>query len=1491
MKKWKQILALTLAVVVTLSVVPVGDARAAVEEPTEYAIVGEIINADGAEITVREVSKDGTENVELPWEELEEDTQNSDTEKDTKIFYTDELEAGKDYLIEVQPKEDYKIVLDEENDFEEKGEGYQYAFSCTEDNNFFRFKAEAQKTTGEMTLNIVTDGKSDFSGGSVTVYKIKEDGEEECTPSESAQGVKKYNVNAENDYRIEVKPDRDAGYEFQNNQKPDDYTYDEEKDIYYKTFSCTTEKLSYSEQISFALKKVKIKLELSEGGGIQIGNTAYNKSEEIDCKYGDTFENVKIIPKPGYIIKSATWNDGELTILQDEDTVGKVSLPALKEDAALTVSFEQAEVEQEAQFPDDIEIVFSNAQDENTREVSEDGITYSISKGQTVTIKSKSGKSISFNNEKKSVLGAFWVRDYEQNKILDSEKTINNIWELESPWNIFANQIGYELKKPVTFIFDTVPPTVTVTENGKAVENGYKTWITGKEDNIVITGNVTDAGTEGSNYLSGADRVVWSTEPLTEDKILAEEEHVAAVTEDGTFSIQIDVVPQEDTEVYLYGVDKASNVNVDGPVIRGYQVDKSAPVITDIQAPSLIEKRNVYYTRDAKVTFTVKTADEQSGVKSITIYQDGVAKATKNVDSSNSATFTITLSDTAENKITASATDKVGNTMAPENYGSFANGAKIVHDITVPEIKADLAHFYVDTNMEGVTTYYEKQDETINFSIEQKKSGLNSVNVTINGTSLTEDKNGKSLTDANRIYKDVQQEMTTKDTFVISTSQVSAVGDGDYEIKIAVTANVDEKDVYTKTIHVHKENQVPVVTDFQVIGASKETVSDTGNYGYYANTDVTAEITVSDGNTGAGIQSISYHLTDADGTEEKEVTVECRKRPGEDAVIRIPIQAEFKGYIYLKATDNVGNVTEKAVTISIDKTAPEISISYNDIAPDSIYTSVYKDVRVATVTVRERNFDENDIAWNLISTHGAEAQISGWTEYTEEGNPDNSVHMATVTFAADDDYRFSMSGRDRAGNNATTFPEQTFTIDRTNPVIEVTMDGQAANGNYYAQDRTATIKVTEHNFDAGRIEVHGTAADNGQTTVFPALSGWTTDGDVHMATISFAVDGNYTFTVDAMDEAGNAAVQSSTSEFVIDKTEPVIEISGIENDSANNDVVMPVVQFSDTNYNEGAATIELSGANHGIVHYDGTFAQTENGQTFTFSDFAHEQDVDDIYTLTARETDFAGNETEQSITFSVNRFGSVYVLDDSLKEIEGTYIKEPIDIVLTETNVDSLSMDTIKITVSANGEPKNLEEGTDYTITSVGGNGSWSQYTYKIDKSVFQGDGSYLVTVYSEDNAGNINENINESKQAEIGFGVDGTAPVIVPINIEEGQSYNTQNYEATVSVIDNLVLQDIKVILNGQTLSYTQDGDDISFSIPESDKRQTVAISAKDAAGNEVDCEIADLLVSTNSLIRLLNNTPAVIAIVCGVAVVGVGTGVFAGLRRKRTVHIKRKN
>ena len=95
-------------------------------------------------------------------------------------------------------------------------------------------------------------------------------------------------------------------------------------------------------------------------------------------------------------------------------------------------------------------------------------------------------------------------------------------------------------------------------------------------------------------------------------------------------------------------------------------------------------------------------------------------------------------------------------------------------------------------------------------------------------------------------------------------------------------------------------------------------------------------------------------------------------------------------------------------------------------------------------------------------------------------------------------------------------------------------------------------------------------------------------------------------------------------------------------------------------------------------------------------------------------------------------------------------------------------METIKLTVSANGAPRDLELGKDYKVEKSGGNGSWSQYKYIIDKSVFEGDGTYIVTALSVDKAGNINQNIDESKAAEIGFGIDTTPPVIVPINIEK---------------------------------------------------------------------------------------------------------------------------
>lgn len=112
--------------------------------------------------------------------------------------------------------------------------------------------------------------------------------------------------------------------------------------------------------------------------------------------------------------------------------------------------------------------------------------------------------------------------------------------------------------------------------------------------------------------------------------------------------------------------------------------------------------------------------------------------------------------------------------------------------------------------------------------------------------------------------------------------------------------------------------------------------------------------------------------------------------------------------------------------------------------------------------------------------------------------------------------------------------------------------------------------------------------------------------------------------------------------------------------------------------------------------------ESGNGETFTFQNFPKEQSYDDIYTINATLTDMAGNESNATVTFSVNRFGSVYVFDQTLKDIEGTYIQNEIDVKLQEVNVDSLEHDKIKVVVDTNGTPRTLEEGIDYQVQESG---------------------------------------------------------------------------------------------------------------------------------------------------------------------------------------------
>lgn len=666
------------------------------------------------------------------------------------------------------------------------------------------------------------------------------------------------------------------------------------------------------------------------------------------------------------------------------------------------------------------------------------------------------------------------------------------------------------------------------------------------------------------------------------------------------------------------------------------------------------------------------------------------------------------------------------------------------------------------------------------------------------------------------------------------------------------------------------------------------------------NGDVKVDIKVVDplvGGTYSGLKKIWYEVKNMGEVTQTETLYEFTNNdPKQEDLLQtwtgsITVDSKLNNSndveIIVYAQDNSLNGSDKAVAIKIDITKPTILVSYDNNSADS--DTFFKDDRTATVVVTERNFDPKDVVVTITNTDGVLPTISDFTKSAGTGNGDDTTWTATIKYTADGDYEFDIAYTDLAENAcagetfaAGTVASNAFTIDHTVPVIAVTYDNNdAQNGNYYKAYRTATVVITEHNFNAERVTITHTATDDGAETTKPTISGWTTNGDKHTATISYSKDAKYTFDIAVNDKAGNASADYTEETFFVDTTMPTLEITGVADQSANNGDVIPVVTYSDTNYDAEKVAITLSGANRGAIkELLGRYTDdVHNGNAFKFDNFANKEEIDDIYTLTATLTDKAGNTTEKKITFSVNRFGSTYAMSDVAKKLNGTYVKEPVDVVVTETNANELK--NIKITLFKNNETIALTENEDYKIDVTGGNGAWYHYTYTVFAKNFADDGVYRLTFHSEDAAGNVAENTLDTKDTEVSFGVDATKPNIVVANLENGVTYALENMTVNMSVSDNLLLNSITVYLDNYDKAYkTWTAEEISeiiakngeftFDIAgDSKSAHKVKIVSVDAAGNEQVEEITNFFVTTDILVRYYNNKPLFFGSIGGVILI----------------------
>ena len=554
--------------------------------------------------------------------------------------------------------------------------------------------------------------------------------------------------------------------------------------------------------------------------------------------------------------------------------------------------------------------------------------------------------------------------------------------------------------------------------------------------------------------------------------------------------------------------------------------------------------------------------------------------------------------------------------------------------------------------------------------------------------------------------------------------------------------------------------------------------------------------------------------------------------------------------------------TSKTLTLKVDNKAPVIKFTFDK--SDVHNGKYYKNDKKLTITVDERNFDASYMP-KVTSSAGGGYKISKWTHHGE-------IHTATITFKKDSDYTVSYDCYDLAGNKSKTEKLEEFTVDKTAPVIKVAYDNNSAlNNSYYKAARTATITVTEHNFDPAKITVNTTASAGGA----PKAGGWTNKGDTHTTRVTFDHDADYAFSVSGLDLAENKDNEYGQDKFTVDLTDPEITITGVADKSANNGTVAPVVTIKDTNFISSGAQVTLTGANRGEMNIKdmASTSVSATGMTVNFRDFA--KNMDDIYTLTAKSADKAGNETVTTIQFSVNHDGSTYEISEKTKKLlEKVYTSVPEDIELTEINPNELK--TIEISYSLDGKVVKLKEGTDYTVSRSGEEGQWKRYSYKINASCFEAEGSYVINIYSEDEANNVTTNKTKAKTME--FTVDKTAPTMVVTNLEDGGHYTEDTHEFTLNVKDNILLAHVELYMDGE-LVHTYEGDELitangelHITINGSKHQQTVELVSYDKAGNSSK-EVYDpdtnqmmtaqykVLVTSDKFVQYIHSVPRVIA------------------------------
>ncbi len=381
------------------------------------------------------------------------------------------------------------------------------------------------------------------------------------------------------------------------------------------------------------------------------------------------------------------------------------------------------------------------------------------------------------------------------------------------------------------------------------------------------------------------------------------------------------------------------------------------------------------------------------------------------------------------------------------------------------------------------------EDIELNISVQDRQSAVAKVEVCV--TSEGEETGKETL------FRQWSLEEREESEKIILSYKINAQKNNSNDVCVRVTVldyagNEAEKMIYFK-----------IDTDYPEISVKWDTEKPQGK-GYY-NIRRTAEVEVKDRNFDA--TGVKFDI-------KGNARIGKWKADGWRNKCRIIFEEDGEYQFSVSCMDGAGNVKkyEKTESFVIDRMRPVIEVSYNyDVTGTEKY---FNRERVATVVIKEKNFDENQVK---ILTEG-DGKGPVLTEFSTE----KDLHKAKICYQESGEYILNISCTDRAGNQSEEFQSEKFCVDLDIPeIIILNLRDKSAN-----RDTVAPfIQIRDLNYQMGGFAIDITGSNNKKLDVKKTVKRTKQGESIQIADFprEAKADDIYKLSVTAVDKAGNWA--------------------------------------------------------------------------------------------------------------------------------------------------------------------------------------------------------------------------------------------------------------------------------------------------------------------------------------------------------------------------------